>query len=77
MPEPAPRAPDAAPVLAGAGVGTQRPEPGLARGVWEAPRWTFFAALGVIVALAALYAARRAGLVRSWRNARARKRSAR
>ena len=43
---------------------TRRPEPGLARGVWEAPRWAFFVAMVAIVVLAALYAARRAGLLR-------------
>ncbi len=43
---------------------TRRPEPGLARGVWEAPRWAFFVAIAAIVVLAALYAARRAGLLR-------------
>jgi hypothetical protein len=43
---------------------TRRPEPGLARGVWEAPRWAFFVAIAAVVVLAALYAARRAGLLR-------------
>jgi hypothetical protein len=37
---------------------------GLDRGMWEAPRWAFFVAAGVVVALAALYAARRAGWLR-------------
>ena len=77
MPAPAPRASDAAPALAGTAVGTQRPEPGLARGVWEAPRWTFFAALAVIVVIAALYAVHRAGIVKDWRTARAHERQKR
>jgi hypothetical protein len=60
VPSAAPPAPPA-PV---AEVATRRPEPGLARGVWEAPRWSFFVAMAAIVVLAGLYAARRAGLFR-------------
>jgi hypothetical protein len=37
---------------------------GLDRGMWEAPRWAFFVAAGVVVAFAALYAAWRAGWLR-------------
>jgi hypothetical protein len=44
-----------------------RPEPGLARGVWEAPRWAFFAALAVIVVFAVIYALVRSGLLGSKR----------
>jgi len=41
-------------------VTVKRPEPGLARGVWEAPPWAFVvvAAL-VLIALGALFARRR------------------
>ncbi|HEY2510292.1 MAG TPA: hypothetical protein VGI39_05535 [Polyangiaceae bacterium] len=42
-----------------------RPEPGtLARGVWEAPPWAFYATLASVLILALLYAAARAGLLR-------------
>lgn len=42
-----------------------RPDPGLARGVWEAPPWAFWTALGVVVVAATLYALSRAGVLRS------------
>lgn len=38
-----------------------RPEPGLSRGVWEAPPWAFWVALAVVVAGAALYVLHRTG----------------
>ena len=41
-----------------------RPDPGLARGRWEAPAWFFWVVLVVVVAAAAAYAARRLGLLR-------------
>ena len=41
-----------------------RPEPGLARGRWEAPAWAFWVALAVVLVLAALTVLRRAGLLR-------------
>lgn len=40
-----------------------RPEPGLARGKWEAPAWAFWVALAVIVAGVGLYAAGRMGML--------------
>lgn len=41
-----------------------RPEPGLARGAWEAPPWAFWAALAVIILGATLYLLVRLGIVR-------------
>lgn len=41
-----------------------RPEPGIARGVWEAPAWAFWGALGLLVVVTTLYALQRAGLLR-------------
>ncbi len=46
-----------------------RPEPGLARGVWEAPPWAFWVALGLVVVVAAGYVAARAGLLKRRRPA--------
>lgn len=40
-----------------------RPEPGLARGVWEAPAWAFWVALATILLGAGLYGAARAGFL--------------
>jgi hypothetical protein len=40
-----------------------RPDPGLARGKWEAPAWAFWVALAVILAAATLYALRRFGVL--------------
>jgi hypothetical protein len=43
----------------------ERPAPGtLARGVWEAPPWVFYASAGVVLLAALLYGARRAGFLR-------------
>lgn len=39
-----------------------RPDPGLARGKWEAPAWAFWVALGVVAVLSALYVAWRSGV---------------
>lgn len=41
-----------------------RPEPGLARGVWEAPPWAFWAVLGVVLVGSILYVLHRAGVIR-------------
>lgn len=41
-----------------------RPDPGLARGKWEAPPWAFWLALALIVTGAALYVLRRMGRLR-------------
>jgi hypothetical protein len=41
-----------------------RPEPGLARGVWEAPRWVFFVVIAVILVTALVYGLARAGILR-------------
>ena len=40
-----------------------RPDPGLARGKWEAPPWAFWAMLGVILVGALAYALRRMGFL--------------
>jgi hypothetical protein len=41
-----------------------RPDPGLARGVWEAPPWAFYAAGALVVVLALALLAARLGLFR-------------
>lgn len=41
-----------------------RPEPGLARGRWEAPAWAFWAMLAVILSAALAYLLHRAGWLR-------------
>ena len=41
-----------------------RPEPGLARGKWEAPAWAFWAALAVALALVGIWVAVRRGMLR-------------
>jgi hypothetical protein len=41
-----------------------RPDPGLARGKWEAPAWAFWVALAVVVIGVALYVAKRMGFLR-------------
>jgi hypothetical protein len=41
-----------------------RPDPGLARGKWEAPAWFFYVVFGVVLVAFALYAAQRAGLLK-------------
>lgn len=61
---------DGAPASDGANEIVVRPEPGLARGAWEAPAWAFWAVLAVALAGAALYAARRFGLWRFDRGSR-------
>ncbi|HLK39806.1 MAG TPA: hypothetical protein VKU41_23780 [Polyangiaceae bacterium] len=40
-----------------AGDGVLRPEPGLARGRWEAPAWAFYATLVVAILAAAVWVA--------------------
>jgi hypothetical protein len=40
-----------------------RPEPGLARGKWEAPRGAFFVVVGLVVLLAMGALAKKAGIV--------------
>jgi hypothetical protein len=40
-----------------------RPEPGLARGKWEAPKGAFFVVVGLVVLLALGVLAKKAGLV--------------
>jgi hypothetical protein len=42
----------------------ERPEPGLARGRWEAPAWVFFAIAATTVAAGLVWA------IRSWRSLR-------
>jgi len=41
-----------------------RPDPGLARGKWEAPAWVFWAVLAVVVASAVAYVMFRAGMIK-------------
>jgi hypothetical protein len=41
-----------------------RPEPGLARGLWEAPAWAFYALALAVFGAASLYAARRLGVLK-------------
>jgi hypothetical protein len=41
-----------------------RPEPGLARGKWEAPAWAFWAMLGILLAISTMYILRRVGILR-------------
>ena len=41
-----------------------RPDPGLARGKWEAPAWAFWVALAVVLVGTALYVLRRMGMLR-------------
>jgi hypothetical protein len=41
-----------------------RPDPGLARGKWEAPAWAFWVAMALVLAGASLYVLRRAGVLR-------------
>ena len=40
-----------------------RPEPGLARGVWEAPSWAFWVLLALVVLGATAYVLRRFGVL--------------
>lgn len=40
-----------------------RPEPGLARGKWEAPAWAFWIALAVVVLGTGLFVAVRSGML--------------
>lgn len=46
-----------------------RPDPGLARGKWEAPAWAFWVVLAVVVVGVGLYVAKRMGLLRLKRRA--------
>jgi hypothetical protein len=57
----APRPPEPAPTATET---VTRPDPGLARGKWEAPPWAFWVALGLVVLGVGLYVARRMGLLR-------------
>ena len=59
------RQPSAAPLASqGATETVTRPDPGLARGKWEAPVWAFWLVLVVVVAGATLYLLRRLGVVK-------------
>jgi hypothetical protein len=42
----------------------KRPDPGIARGVWEAPEWAFFVVLAALILVAGVYGAVRAGWIR-------------
>jgi hypothetical protein len=48
-----------------------RPDPGLARGKWEAPAWAFWLALAIIVVGTAAYVLRRMGMLRFGSKAKA------
>lgn len=41
-----------------------RPEPGLARGRWEAPAWAFWAILALVLLSASAYVLRRFGMLK-------------
>lgn len=41
-----------------------RPDPGLARGKWEAPAWAFWLALALVVVGTTAYVLRRMGMLR-------------
>lgn len=41
-----------------------RPDPGLARGKWEAPAWAFWVALAVVLVGTTLYVLRRTGILK-------------
>ena len=41
-----------------------RPEPGLARGQWEAPAWAFWVALAVALVAVGIWVAARRGMLR-------------
>jgi hypothetical protein len=41
-----------------------RPDPGLARGKWEAPAWAFWVALAVVAAATTLYVLGRLGMLK-------------
>jgi hypothetical protein len=59
------RVPDAGPLPHEPTETVERPDPGsLARGVWEAPAWAFYAGVAVVLLAAVLYAAAHAGLLR-------------
>lgn len=48
-----------------------RPDPGLARGKWEAPAWVFWAMLGVILVGSLAYVLRRMGFLSGTKKASA------
>jgi len=41
-----------------------RPDPGLARGKWEAPAWAFWVALALVLVGTTLYVLKRMGMLR-------------
>jgi hypothetical protein len=57
-------APPSAPAAPTATELVTRPDPGLARGAWEAPVWVFWVALALVLISAAAYALRRFGILR-------------
>ena len=57
----APSAPSPAPTATET---VTRPDPGLARGKWEAPVWAFWVALAVIAAFSALFVLGRLGMLK-------------
>ena len=61
---PGTNAPPPAAPHSGASETVTRPDPGLARGRWEAPAWAFWAALAVVVVGTALYVLGRMGMLR-------------
>jgi len=64
---PATPAPTGAPAALAAPAATEtvtRPDPGLARGKWEAPAYAFWVALAIIVVLTTLYVLGRMGILK-------------
>jgi len=54
----------AAAASAGAGEVVRRPDPGIARGMWEAPSWALWLVMAAAIVGAGVYAAARAGVFR-------------
>jgi hypothetical protein len=62
---PQPSGPPQTPAVPAEAVETvTRPDPGLARGRWEAPAWAFWVVLVVILVASTAYLLRRLGLLR-------------
>ena len=64
MRQPSPSQEPSAPPAPTATEVVTRPEPGLARGKWEAPVWAFWVVLAVVILGTAAYVLRRLGILR-------------
>ncbi|MBX3202052.1 MAG: hypothetical protein KF894_28230 [Labilithrix sp.] len=67
QPSPSPEPTSSAPATDTSETATEivtRPDPGLARGTWEAPAWVFWVMLAIVVLGAAAYLLRRLGVLR-------------